>query len=173
MRGKVPITGCLAPCVGITPAYAGKRFSIEKARRGDGDHPRICGEKHLTVGRLKPVKGSPPHMRGKAKRYCEECAVLGITPAYAGKRILFSSSLSKYGDHPRICGEKLGVGLILISIGGSPPHMRGKELVGTSEMSTNGITPAYAGKRLPRWPFRRPSWDHPRICGEKPETTSR
>ena len=29
-----------------------------------------------------------------------------ITPAYAGKSILFTIGGELYGDHPRLCGEK-------------------------------------------------------------------
>ena len=45
MRGKG-----VNPCnqrvaVRITPAYAGKRVMQHPIERGDGDHPRVCGEK--------------------------------------------------------------------------------------------------------------------------------
>ena len=33
----------------------------------------------------------------------------------------------------------------------------------------SGITPACAGKSLKRSAFPFPAWDHPRVCGEKPE----
>ena len=45
--------------------------------------------------------------------------------------------------------------------------MRGKAIDTTPFTAISGITPAYAGKSLPR--FHRPQWiwDHPRLCGEK------
>ena len=50
--------------------------------------------------------GSPPPMRGKAGIYKLYVAFAGITPAYAGKRLLefFVDHLDE--DHPRLCGEK-------------------------------------------------------------------
>ena len=53
---------------------------------------------------------------------------------------------------------------------GSPPRMRGKELLYQGRGRRQGITPAYAGKRafIPR-PRPTPR-DHPRVCGEKPES---
>ena len=71
------------------------------------------------------------------------------------------------GDHPRVCGEKLCVGVIAVRTTGSPPRMRGKASGGVSVQPFAGITPAYAGKSpfvLSLSPARR---DHPRVCGEK------
>lgn len=48
MRGKVFIGQvCIAP-KGITPAYAGKRFTLYLRLRVHWDHPRVCGEKFAT-----------------------------------------------------------------------------------------------------------------------------
>ena len=71
--------------MGITPAYAGKsvnRFSVYLNRQ---DHPRLCGEKFvsLTVNIIHP--GSPPPMRGKGTFGVDTSTTTGITPAYAGK----------------------------------------------------------------------------------------
>ena len=45
-------------------------------------------------------------MRGKAKNLYELIAILGITPAYAGKRYLQNGHSNLPRDHPRVCGEK-------------------------------------------------------------------
>ena len=91
---------------GITPAYAGKREVYFRAMHRPWDHPRICGEKAHERRHQAVNEGSPPHMRGKAllreRRHC----VVGITPAYAGKREFTSGRCIALGDHPRICGEK-------------------------------------------------------------------
>ena len=45
MRGKA---ACLVRCLlgsGITPAYAGKSFSLAVTTHSEKDHPRVCGEK--------------------------------------------------------------------------------------------------------------------------------
>ena len=45
MRGKAPSAAQAALQMGITPAYAGKSFTVEKCRVSNKDHPRVCGEK--------------------------------------------------------------------------------------------------------------------------------
>ena len=50
-----------------------------------------------------------------------------ITPACAGKSSPGLSDMHANGDHPRMCGEKLGVALLALAFKGSPPHVRGKD----------------------------------------------
>ena len=69
----------------ITPAYAGKRAGHLKALSTERDHPRLCGEKAFLCYFVISNIGSPPPMRGKGKHIDEIRAVIGITPAYAGK----------------------------------------------------------------------------------------
>ena len=53
------------------------------------------------------------------------------------------------------------------TVNGSPPRMRGKvSSVQTASYGT-GITPAYAGKSCICLARLLPTWDHPRVCGEK------
>ena len=51
---------------------------------------------------------------------------------------------------------------------GSPPRMRGKAAIPARRVPAAGITPAYAGKRAEEAEEDKMSWDHPRVCGEKP-----
>ena len=53
---------------------------------------------------------------------------------------------------------------------GSPPPMRGKAQFVSLGICGCGITPAYAGKRYIRKDYGSPFRDHPRLCGEKPQT---
>ena len=167
MRGKVARNELRALQYGITPAYAGKSFPFFGIIRLHWDHPRICGEKLISVkGESRPV-GSPPHMRGKAASPFAFTIFIRITPAYAGKSKCQVWHGQSREDHPRICGEKHGPPPRLPLFLGSPPHMRGKDIRGVVQNVLFGITPAYAGKRtsLPIGRFR--TGDHPRICGEK------
>ena len=50
---------------------------------------------------------------------------------------------------------------------GSPPRMRGKGNQDVNGPSNAGITPAYAGKSMPKIPDNAAGQDHPRVCGEK------
>ena len=106
MRGKGKrIHGINTEC-GITPAYAGKRFSHLAFFLQSWDHPRLCGEKGNTVHWCETLKGSPPPMRGKECRELYDRLCGGITPAYAGKSSISRDSLTTLKDHPRLCGEK-------------------------------------------------------------------
>ena len=70
-------------------------------------------------------------------------------------------------DHPRVCGEKTGPGLLCPLCPGSPPRMRGKVTQNSPLCPWAGITPAYAGKSRPSLSLGGTLWDHPRVCGEK------
>ena len=72
-------------------------------------------------------------------------------------------------DHPRVCGEKDMLNQVQLMGRGSPPHVRGKDSH-TQELCDNaGITPACAGKRFVSLIRVLEDWDHPRMCGEKPQ----
>ena len=86
-------------------------------------------------------------MRGKDRHAVRVGQDGGITPACAGKRMVFAGRKSRTWDHPRVCGEKCIVH-VLVS----------EEL---------GITPAYAGKSLRLVVTSVLPRDHPRVCGEK------
>ena len=108
MRGKgISVVGMIQ-LIGITPAYAGKSFTFPMAFADAKDHPRVCGEKSAKLVFPQKTAGSPPRMRGKetAGQHCRRLS--GITPAYAGKRPCSCRAMRRYGDHPRVCGEKTG-----------------------------------------------------------------
>ena len=97
---------------------------------------------------------------------------MGITPAHAGKRNIASVKLNEAWDHPRTCGEKMGVGCPEYILLGSPPHMRGKVHFLRRQDRRAGITPAHAGKSGPGDSRVLDLRDHPRTCGEKSNTVS-
>ena len=86
MRGKGFGDDAEIAGIGITPAYAGKRFTSWQTTA----FPR----------------GSPPPMRGKAQSELFWFVHFGITPAYAGKSLTQPHNAVLTGDHPRLCGEK-------------------------------------------------------------------
>ena len=150
MRGKakeLPPRQCY---LGITPAYAGKSTRPFSSGHENGDHPRVCGEKQKTPPWGVEKGGSPPRMRGKGVQPRDKRVAVRITPAYAGKRGRTSICLCNIRDHPRVCGEKPGFPWSGLSVGGSPPRMRGKAVQQFPKTVCGRITPAYAGKRLKR-----------------------
>ena len=112
-------------------------------------------------------QGSPPPMRGKVDQVVLDAVIDGITPAYAGKRLLSRWTPLFRWDHPRLCGEKFLRLVQPFQLLGSPPPMRGKESPNFVNHMAMGITPAYAGKRFRRARTSAVDRDHPRLCGEK------
>ena len=167
MRGKVAGIAALIAIFGITPAYAGKSFHVDRITGNDLDHPRLCGEKRKLSRLLIFSLGSPPPMRGKAEHFPPEIMRHRITPAYAGKSMMPASDVQRSTDHPRLCGEKIVSSVMLYPSIGSPPPMRGKGLTIAAKPSFVRITPAYAGKRSASRGHVETVRDHPRLCGEK------
>ena len=87
MRGKGSKSSVDAGKYRITPAYAGKSANGWKLSPTRRDHPRLCGEKKHTLFKNVQRAGSPPPMRGKAKRIKQQFSLERITPAYAGKSL--------------------------------------------------------------------------------------
>ena len=127
----------------------------------------MCGEKSLNSSSLIPAQGSPPHVRGKAKRKLNVIVNGGITPACAGKSPAAAWPVSAAGDHPRMCGEKKRTGTAMAGDLGSPPHVRGKGTCSVRLDGVGGITPACAGKSVIKLQRLNTEGDHPRMCGEK------
>ena len=92
MRGKGLCREWHCLWAGITPAYAGKRKRSRLQRSSIGDHPRVCGEKFRAYCKIWNEWGSPPRMRGKEISHQRLNSGVGITPAYAGKRLKRSRS---------------------------------------------------------------------------------
>ena len=126
MRGKVQLGEIDLQDIWITPAYAGKSLLKLLHHVGLRDHPRVCGEKAYSLVINGSEWGSPPRMRGKGTKRCSSRRGGRITPAYAGKSKRIAPSSVLFGDHPRVCGEKLRESRGLNRTRGSPPRMRGK-----------------------------------------------
>ena len=167
VRGKG--TACPRPTIvtGITPACAGKRAANCRKRACSWDHPRVCGEKDDNdCGTVKFV-GSPPRVRGKARRSDCKSRRQWITPACAGKSDRAARNTIAAEDHPRVCGEKSSGTACRMPSMGSPPRVRGKGRRIHNRLLRHRITPACAGKSFPFDGLSIAKRDHPRVCGEK------
>ena len=146
-RGKGIQADGAGAWAGITPAQAGKRTSRSCGPRGYGDHPRIGGEKRPlfllglqlfqdypraggekfpSITGTRWAKGSPPRRRGKGVDVAVSDALVGITPAQAGKSEATASTTTSRRDHPRAGGEKFTILNVIEGEIGSPPRGRGK-----------------------------------------------
>ena len=167
MRGKgVSLSGHIS-VKRITPACAGKSRCPLGHHPRLRDHPRVCGEKISLVFSMALCWGSPPRMRGKEGLVALRLAVVGITPACAGKRSQGFAVRLSTRDYPRLCGEKLLFTSATTSAVGSPPRVRGKVRQLAITVDFLRITPACAGKRADGAGGRAALGDHPRVCGEK------
>ena len=90
----------------ITPAWAGKRWTVAGTVAARWDHPRMGGEKKRMPVKTDKRMGSPPHGRGKADPRRHRTRQAGITPAWAGKSRLPRVLYLAHEDHPRMGGEK-------------------------------------------------------------------
>ena len=147
-RGKELVRLCHLGEQGITPAWAGKSLLCLALPGFPRDHPRVGGEKAVSVSIRHSRTGSPPRGRGKVSCTYTAICSKGITPAWAGKRSSSNVPGQVYWDHPRVGGEKLALSPLLDVLKGSPPRGRGKDHVAEVIAHGTGITPAWAGKRL-------------------------
>ena len=110
--------------------------------------------------------GSPPQVRGKRNASYHSARFGRITPAGAGKTLLFANFRAFQWDHPRRCGENFAPVAACMILIGSPPQVRGKHSSKNVSMLLMRITPAGAGKTFLDEPEKEEQWDHPRRCGE-------
>ncbi len=89
----------------------------------------------------------------------------------AGKSHKPFLSTPDHWDHPRVRGEKINICCEVVTPMGSPPRARGKEERQQRPLRHPGITPACAGKSLSAPAAARQQGDHPRVRGEKTDTT--
>ena len=152
----------------ITPACAGKSWTVSAYKDAYRDHPRVCGEKACIVISSAKLSGSPPRVRGKGRKGRKNMEFERITPACAGKRVICPCFMISEGDHPRVCGEKCPAFHVAACPAGSPPRVRGKGGIFAGRVGADRITPACAGKRHSLFCTFGSERDHPRVCGEKP-----
>ena len=150
----------------ITPACAGKTGRAQGVGHGDRDHPRMRGEDSPTKKLSSTPKGSPPHARGRPRRYSDGLKAERITPACAGKTAKIFRRLKSRKDHPRMRGEDAERRLLLECQRGSPPHARGRHLPRGCQVRRVWITPACAGKTSDWKSATDMAKDHPRMRGE-------
>ena len=158
---------------GIIPAYAGNTFAHPFVAALRGDHPRVCGEHFRQLSAAQKRAGSSPRMRGTPLAKILLFALHGIIPAYAGNTCLPLAVPTPKRDHPRVCGEHFGTARGGGTHRGSSPRMRGTRAVCCDGDDRIGIIPAYAGNT--HSPSDSSHWirDHPRVCGEHTEGTSK
>ena len=136
------------------------------------DHPRVCGEHLIHTSKPNDTTGSSPRMRGTRYFAVTNARIGGIIPAYAGNTGELAKMLRQNGDHPRVCGEHVGLLFFGFDFAGSSPRMRGTLVASVPALSHLGIIPAYAGNTINNPRKRILTGDHPRVCGEHLELST-
>ena len=93
-----------------------------------------------------------------------------IIPACAGNTPHTRRPCPRTGDHPRMCGEHEPQRGFFARAPGSSPHVRGTPRTGRACRCSAGIIPACAGNTTHHARPTRRHRDHPRMCGEHPNT---
>ena len=151
---------------GIIPACAGSTRQGRRPRGARRDHPRMCGEHRRFPHESVADAGSSPHVRGALRKQVDKGRKLGIIPACAGSTGAWPVHARPHRDHPRMCGEHLGLYNPSRLSWGSSPHVRGARVGIASILSDCGIIPACAGSTLYEAITTVLERDHPRMCGE-------
>ena len=121
-------------------------------------------------GNRRGPLGSSPRVRGTHFNRAREGRVFGIIPACAGNTGACPSRRCAPGDHPRVCGDHPEKVQAVEADAGSSPRVRGTRqrlLVGAVLV---GIIPACAGNTNSSRHRASRTRDHPRVCGEHPDS---
>ena len=110
-------------------------------------------------------------MRGKPGHHDGLRPAPRLTPACAGKTVLWAGALESPAAHPRVCGENFAVATGDLIERGSPPRVRGKPSRRRLQRPRPRLTPACAGKTGTRACAAPTMTAHPRVCGENWEAT--
>ncbi len=110
-------------------------------------HPRVCGERRLTVYVGKLGIGSSPRVRGTPALGYWDYLVARFIPACAGNAPRPRPGRSRRAVHPRVCGER--------------------EQCDRDLRPAERFIPACAGNAGGRLGGRHNRSVHPRVCGER------
>ena len=145
MRGAREVPQVLLTPIRIIPADAGSTRNPAFVYPAFRDHPRGCGEHLFAASWQSAAGGSSPRMRGAPTGYHPCGRPEGIIPADAGSTIANVLKKNDIRDHPRGCGEHEHLAVLLHSVGGSSPRMRGALRGRQRRGPEAGIIPADAG----------------------------
>ena len=166
MRGTRPArAGYLRLCRFI-PAHAGNSCKSPSRFAVSAVHPRACGELSAPASPFSTATGSSPRMRGTHSLLAFEGLRRRFIPAHAGNSPGTQRVFRLKSVHPRACGELALPEIILLSVAGSSPRMRGTHGGQPHHPRLQRFIPAHAGNSAPHPSRRCPPAVHPRACGE-------
>ena len=127
------------------PAYAGNAWVRYIWTRTRPVHPRIRGERMSRAMQDASGSGSSPHTRGTPTSSNLVQHYSRFIPAYAGNARPAYNVPGSIAVHPRIRGERMPLGRLMVGGFGSSPHTRGTPPVQPKYFAPTRFIPAYAG----------------------------
>ncbi len=94
-RGKLYLAPTYCNTLRLTPAHAGKTKYVVTVSELVKAHPRTRGENDTCGAHAGGLRGSPPHTRGKRKEVLNGSFPSRLTPAHAGKTLLYCYETTK------------------------------------------------------------------------------
>ena len=128
-----------------TPADAGTTGDGTGSGRGQGEHPRGCGDDRTGSGVTPSPSGTPPRMRGRHEMIQRAGWAEGNTPADAGTTRCGRRPWGRGAEHPRGCGDDMPSAEEVAGAIGTPPRMRGRRCGRRCRSWLRRNTPADAG----------------------------
>ena len=149
------------------PACAGNAEAVGSRLRGRAVHPRVCGERGVSVASVEQMDGSSPRVRGTRERFRVIAVSIRFIPACAGNASASRRRLLGSTVHPRVCGERATTQQFISQMGGSSPRVRGTRLEAHRILGLARFIPACAGNAAGTDVQDNSVAVHPRVCGER------
>ena len=130
------------------PACAGNAASFATTALAYSVHPRVCGERALTLAIFQMFHGSSPRVRGTHTQTALGKSAPRFIPACAGNAYQRRVQGDDRAVHPRVCGERRLPGPPRPASNGSSPRVRGTRMPGRQQKPIRRFIPACAGNAV-------------------------
>ena len=145
VRGTQSVNRVFLPFHRFIPAGAGNTPPSQPPRGCEPVHPRGCGEHSWSVIADPEKIGSSPRVRGTRDEVHPDMTIDRFIPAGAGNTKIEISGQDDGSVHPRGCGEHRFHRLLISSLSGSSPRVRGTLDEALSVETRERFIPAGAG----------------------------
>ena len=92
--------------VRFIPAFAGNAECFCTGPTNRAVHPRVCGERVISLRTTSRCSGSSPRLRGTLRTMQYQIEELRFIPAFAGNARGDVTAGEQFAVHPRVCGER-------------------------------------------------------------------
>ena len=175
-------------CKSVHPRVCGERAPLpDPVRRTGGSSPRVRGtqrraDRDRDVIRFIPAcagnavtaasregmpYGSSPRVRGTLDNRAGDKRPNRFIPACAGNALRCARRQPWQPVHPRVCGERRVEQVEEDQRDGSSPRVRGTQRRRAAVIDARRFIPACAGNANSRLELNNQSAVHPRVCGER------